>query len=164
MNEELIKELIEMLDSEACYDTHGCDLHLLTNIPDAKLIGITESTCGHDGLMLVYEDNIPSIVANHNYPIVEVTIIDNLNDRDALQSTVSDDIDLLFLSDDSMDDCIVGITKPNKFFDRTTVVYSTSKLIEVLMGEGMEYEDAMEHFSYNVSGGWLGEQTPIFIQ
>jgi hypothetical protein len=26
----------------------------------------------------------------------------------------------------------------------------------------MTYEDAMEHFTYNVSGGWIGEKTPIW--
>jgi hypothetical protein len=28
--------------------------------------------------------------------------------------------------------------------------------------EGMSEEDAMEHFSYNVSGAYVGEKTPIW--
>jgi len=28
----------------------------------------------------------------------------------------------------------------------------------------MTEEDAMEHFSYNVEGGYVGEQTPIWCQ
>ena len=28
----------------------------------------------------------------------------------------------------------------------------------------MGYEDAIEHFDFNVIGAWLGEGTPIFIE
>jgi hypothetical protein len=29
--------------------------------------------------------------------------------------------------------------------------------------DGMDYETAMEHFSFNVSGGWVGDSTPFFL-
>jgi len=27
----------------------------------------------------------------------------------------------------------------------------------------MEYEDALEHFYYNIKGAYMGEKTPIFV-
>ena len=29
--------------------------------------------------------------------------------------------------------------------------------------DDMTYEDAHEHFSYNIIGSWMGEYTPVFI-
>lgn len=65
--------------------------------------------------------------------------------------------DETFMVADGFDDAIIGIC------ERTNrVIYSTKKVLEILVEEGMEYEDALEHFSYNVSGSYMGEMTPIF--
>jgi hypothetical protein len=65
--------------------------------------------------------------------------------------------DETYMFADGFDDAIIGIC------ERTNVIiYSTKRVIEILMEEGMEYEDALEHFSYNVSGSYMGEMTPIF--
>lgn len=38
------------------------------------------------------------------------------------------------------------------------------KCIEILINEHeLSEEDAFEHFYYNVSGGYVGEKTPLFI-
>ena len=57
------------------------------------------------------------------------------------------------LKADGFDEAIIGV-------DETTMrlIYSVRKCIEILMSE----EDAMEHFSFNVSGGYVGDKTPIW--
>ena len=68
-------------------------------------------------------------------------------------------IDETFLKADGFDDAVIGV-------DETTMrlIYSVKKCIEILIDEGMTYEDAMEHFSFNVSGAYVGEKTPIWCQ
>ena len=60
-----------------------------------------------------------------------------------------------FMVADGFDDAIIGIC------ERTNrVIYSTKKVLEILVEEGMEYGDALDHFSYNVAGSYMGEMTP----
>jgi len=62
-----------------------------------------------------------------------------------------------FLKADGFDDAVVG------FEDRSMrLIYSTIECIRILQVEGMTYEDAIEHFYYNVQGGYVGELTPIW--
>ncbi len=42
------------------------------------------------------------------------------------------------------------------------VIYSVKKSIDILVNEGMTFEDAYEHFDYNVRGSYVGEKTPIW--
>jgi len=62
----------------------------------------------------------------------------------------------LFLKADGFDEAIIGV-------DESTMrlIYSISKCIEILCRD-MEQEDALEYFYYNVSGSYVGEQTPIW--
>ena len=59
------------------------------------------------------------------------------------------------------------LRKPNKnngvvcVENTIRIIYSISKCINILMQE-MEYEDAMEYFYNNVSGSYVGKQTPIW--
>lgn len=64
--------------------------------------------------------------------------------------------DETFLKAEGFDEAIIGV-------DETTMrlIYSVKKCIEILMVD-MSEEDAFEHFSYNVSGGYVGEKTPIW--
>jgi len=45
----------------------------------------------------------------------------------------------------------------------TVAVYDTNICFKILIENGMDMNEAMDHFYYNVCGGWLGEQTPIFL-
>ena len=65
--------------------------------------------------------------------------------------------ELLFV--DGFDAAIIGIDTVNY-----RVVYNKEIMIEVLIAEGMSYEDALEHFSYNIEGAYVGEKTPIYCQ
>ena len=67
--------------------------------------------------------------------------------------------DETFLKADGFDDAIIGVD------ERTMcLVYSTQKCIDILVKDHrMDYLDAADYFYYNVSGSYVGEQTPIFV-
>lgn len=72
-------------------------------------------------------------------------IIDNYSDEDILFA-------------DGFDDAIIGIDAVN-----FRVIYSVSKIIEILMSDDeMTYEDAIEHYEYNIAGSYVGPHTPIY--
>lgn len=54
---------------------------------------------------------------------------------------------------DGFDDAVIGIATD---FTDPRLIYSVSKCIEILMSrDGMEYEEAMEYFTFNVSGAYF---------
>ena len=61
---------------------------------------------------------------------------------------------------EDFDPCIVGVSRR---FNDTVLLYSTQKILDMLVAQGMEPEDADEHFEFNIIGGWLGSGTPIFL-
>ena len=62
-----------------------------------------------------------------------------------------------FLKADGFDDAIIG-------FDEASMrlIYSVTKCIHILMDGGMNEEDAIEYFNFNVKCAWVGEETPIW--
>jgi len=78
----------------------------------------------------------------------------NMNKREVIIDRMPDET---FMFADGFDNAIIGICEVTN-----RVIYSVKRIIEILMGEGMEYEDALEHFGFNVAGGYVGEMTPIF--
>lgn len=77
-----------------------------------------------------------------------------MNKREIIIEKIPDET-LMFV--DGFDDAIIGIC------ERTNrVIYSTSKMVKILMNQDMEYIDALEHFGFNISSGYIGEMTPIF--
>ena len=70
------------------------------------------------------------------------------------------EIGIIFLPHE-YDIAIVGLSQE---FDNYRVVYSESKVLDVLMEyHEMDYESAMEWNEFNIKGGYLGPQTPSFI-
>jgi hypothetical protein len=63
-----------------------------------------------------------------------------------------------FLKADGLDEAIIG------YDDQTgRLIYSMSKIINILVeDDGMTEEDALEHYYYNIHGGYVGEKTPIW--
>ena len=63
---------------------------------------------------------------------------------------------------DGFDEAIIGsITSYGR---GETVLYSTQKIIEVMMErDGMTAEDAMEFFNYNILGSYNGNGMPAFL-
>ena len=83
--------------------------------------------------------------------------------REELELMVQDmNPDALFL--DGLDDAIIGIGC--QYTGTPLVVYSATKIIESLMkgDEGVSYEEALEHFGFNIQGNWAGEGTPIIVE
>lgn len=81
--------------------------------------------------------------------------------REALEG-----IDEEVLLADGFDDCVIGITDSWSGSARPTrVVYSVDKIIDKLMAEdGCTYEEASEHFDFNIAGAYVGEHTPVFVR
>ena len=63
---------------------------------------------------------------------------------------------------DGFDEAILGVAE--RCSQPFLVVYDAQKCIEILMErDGMSEEDAAEFFSFNVTGAWMGEHTPLFL-
>ncbi len=56
---------------------------------------------------------------------------------------------------DGFDDAILGMLGD-------VVAYSTKKILNILIKEGMSYEEALEYFDFNIAGS-LGEGYPVYI-
>ena len=48
-------------------------------------------------------------------------------------------------------------------FNKPLAVYDRNKCLNILMSTGMDYEEAVEYFEFNVVGSYVGETTPVFI-
>jgi len=68
-------------------------------------------------------------------------------------------IDFLFA--DGLDEAIIGIDI-DSFNAEARVVYSIKKCLDIFKKD-MTYEEAVEHFYFNVAGAYMGEQTPIWV-
>jgi hypothetical protein len=66
--------------------------------------------------------------------------------------------DIEILTADGFDDAIVGLD--SKSF---RVIYDVDIMVNILMEQGMEEMDAVEHLEYNVFNAWVGDQTPIYM-
>ncbi len=68
--------------------------------------------------------------------------------------------DLLFITDDEMDEAIIGVCTIDGV---TRVNYDAGMIIEILMQrDGMDYEEAVEFFGFNIEGAYMGEHTPVY--
>ena len=73
-----------------------------------------------------------------------------------------EDEEMLFLSEDDMDDAIVGVAWRNAL---PIVVYSIQEIVNTLMRNGpMSEDDAYEYFEFNIAGAYVGERTPIYVE
>lgn len=66
----------------------------------------------------------------------------------------------LFL--DEYDACIVGVAE--RFGVGPVAAYDYDAIIEKLVADGLTYDDAVEHFEFNIIGAWVGDSTPIFVR
>ena len=62
------------------------------------------------------------------------------------------------LTADGFDDAIIGLDSKS-----LRVIYDTDLMVNILMAEGMEEMDAVEHLEYNVLNAWVGDRTPIYM-
>jgi hypothetical protein len=70
--------------------------------------------------------------------------------------------ELLVLNPEYFDKAILGVVNR---INTVAVCYSESKIIEILMKEdGMDYDEAIEYYQYNILGSWVGEHTPVYLE
>ena len=63
---------------------------------------------------------------------------------------------------DGFDDCICGIVE--RFGMDSVLLYDRNSMIEKMISQdGMEYEEAIEFFDFNIKGAWMGEGPPCFF-
>jgi hypothetical protein len=59
------------------------------------------------------------------------------------------------------EEAIIGLDTSGEVF---RIVYDIDTIIQILMDrDGMTEEDALEHFSYNIQGSYVGEGTPLYV-
>jgi hypothetical protein len=69
---------------------------------------------------------------------------------------------LLFLSEPEFDSAILGVAE--RIGMSPIVAYDTAKILDILCErDGMEGDEAVEYFEFNIAGAYVGERTPIFI-
>ena len=63
---------------------------------------------------------------------------------------------------DGFEDAYIGVCE---VFNRPPLAaYDRDRCIEILMErDGMDRDEAEEYFNFNVSGSWVGENTPVYI-
>ena len=65
---------------------------------------------------------------------------------------------------DGHDDAIIGVTA-NQAGLPSVVVYDEALIIEGLVSnDGMDEEDAWDHYGFNIQGGYYGENQPLIIR
>ena len=64
-----------------------------------------------------------------------------------------------FLKADGFDKALIGVCLESK-----RLVYSSKKCIDILIKNGMDLDEAIEYFDYNVVGSYMGEKTPIWCE
>ena len=63
---------------------------------------------------------------------------------------------------DGLNECIVGTTCNS--LDLEVLVYSVELILETLIDrDGMEAEEALEFFYYNIYGSYLGTTNPVYL-
>jgi hypothetical protein len=79
-----------------------------------------------------------------------------------LREQIAEDYpDLLVLEPDYFDTAIIGLAQR---IGMDVICYDKEKVLELLcVKEEMTYEDAIEHFEFNIIGSWVGETTPVFL-
>ncbi len=63
------------------------------------------------------------------------------------------------LTADGFESALVGCT----YGPDVVAVYDINKMIEVLVEEGMDSDEAIEFLDYNVVSAYVGEKTPKYI-
>jgi len=66
-----------------------------------------------------------------------------------------------FMKMDGYDDCIIGVVERTGL--PPILCYDKTLILNKLMNDGMNEEEALEFWEYNQLGSYMGEATPCFI-
>jgi hypothetical protein len=70
--------------------------------------------------------------------------------------------EVMVLDPEYFDEAIIGVANR---INMTAVCYDEQKVIELLMKhDGMDYDEALEYYQYNILGSWIGDHTPVFVE
>jgi len=83
-----------------------------------------------------------------------------VNIRDEILDTFGEEADGIMFAD-GFDCAVVGVGRT--FDGPLCAVYDIDKIVQELMKDGMDHDEAHEYFDYNIAGSYVGEQTPIFM-
>jgi hypothetical protein len=66
-----------------------------------------------------------------------------------------------YISYDGFDAAIIGTVER---IGLNVLCYDLNKVLEILVAQhGMDIDEAYEYYEYNMIGGWLGDNTPVFL-
>ena len=82
-----------------------------------------------------------------------------MNRKDIIDLYADDEPEMLFA--DGYDGAIEGVVWDG---ERTRVVYRMEAVLEILMDQGMTYDEASEYFDFNVAGSHMGVYTPLYLE
>ena len=82
-----------------------------------------------------------------------------MNRKDIIDLYADDEPDMMFA--DGYDEAIAGVVWDG---ERTRVVYRTESILEILMDQGMTYDEASGYFDFNVAGSYMGVYTPLYLE
>jgi hypothetical protein len=83
----------------------------------------------------------------------------NLTIETALKQYLGEDETVLLA--DGLENAFIAIGRQ---FNHPVAIYSKKKAIKCLKTMGMSLEDAREYFDYNISGSFVGDSTPVFLE
>ena len=83
-----------------------------------------------------------------------------MNIRDQILENYGEDAETMLFAD-GFDDAIIGVG--NVFGGKLCAIYDTDLVLKQCMKDGMEYDEALEYFDFNIAGAYVGDQTPIFM-
>lgn len=79
-----------------------------------------------------------------------------------IAEAIAEKIEEEIMQIDGFDDCIVGYV--SRQGQPTILLYSEDLIINSLMkNDGMDYDEAVEHFEFNIAGSYMGDGTPGFF-
>ena len=65
------------------------------------------------------------------------------------------------LAADGLEQALIGLGTQG---DRMMLVYDLAAVRELLVAQGCPEEEVDEYVSFNVTGAWVGEGTPVFVE
>jgi len=79
--------------------------------------------------------------------------------RDQIECLYSEEFpNMLFM--DGLDSAILGVAQVH---GNPVVAYSTEKILDNLVHQGMGFDEAREFMMFNILGAYMGEFTPLVI-
>jgi len=58
------------------------------------------------------------------------------------------------------DNAVVSITSNQE--GQVVAVYDEIKIIDILVGQGMNVDEAKEYYCFNIEGAYMGKNTPVY--